>query len=199
MIRTKGEAGTGMETFRNLLKFYSKPKRRSTSESPTSGDSVHRTTDSESGPQCFYSNPLIEASKQMFRHLRTMTMEAKLTCMHQYKQPQSTFPLHRIAFRSDVKKVPSIYPYHLGTLFSEELLQRRDVVSLSFWSLFSACTFRIRDRCFVVPLRKAIRYSVNHVALKVRTVVYEQPACLKPTLDCLKFRLKQSLHKRQFV
>ena len=66
MIRTKGEAGTGMETFCNLLKFYSKPKRRSTSESPTSGDSVHRTTDSESGPHwhCFYLNPLIEASKQ---------------------------------------------------------------------------------------------------------------------------------------
>jgi hypothetical protein len=28
------------------------------------------------------------------------------------------------------------YPYLLETLFSEELLQRRDVVSLSFWKLY---------------------------------------------------------------
>ena len=28
------------------------------------------------------------------------------------------------------------YPYLLGTLFSEELLQQRDVVSLSFWKLY---------------------------------------------------------------
>jgi hypothetical protein len=40
--------------------------------------------------------------------------------------------LNRIAFRSDVKNT---YPYLLGTLFSEELLQRRDVVSVSFWKL----------------------------------------------------------------
>jgi hypothetical protein len=39
------------------------------------------------------------------------------------------FTLYQIAFLSDVK---NIYPYHLGTQFSKELLQGRDVVSLSF-------------------------------------------------------------------
>ena len=42
--------------------------------------------------------------------------------------------LHRMAFLSDVKNT---YPYLLGTLFSEELLQRRDVRSAS-----ESCTFR---------------------------------------------------------
>jgi hypothetical protein len=37
--------------------------------------------------------------------------------------------LYQTAFRGDVKNT---YPYLLGTLFSEELLQQRDVVSLSF-------------------------------------------------------------------
>jgi hypothetical protein len=45
----------------------------------------------------------------------------------------ATLTLYRIVFRSAVKNT---YPYLLGTLFSEELLQRRDVVSLSFWKLY---------------------------------------------------------------
>jgi hypothetical protein len=40
---------------------------------------------------------------------------------------KATFTPYRIAFRSDAKNT---YPYLLGTLFSEELLQLRDVVSL---------------------------------------------------------------------
>jgi hypothetical protein len=44
-----------------------------------------------------------------------------------------TLTLYHIAFRSNVENT---YPYLLGTPFSEELLQRRDVVSLSFWKLY---------------------------------------------------------------
>jgi hypothetical protein len=43
------------------------------------------------------------------------------------------YNVNRIASRSDVKNT---YPYLLGMLFSEEFLQRRDFVSLSFWKLY---------------------------------------------------------------
>jgi hypothetical protein len=46
---------------------------------------------------------------------------------------EATFTMYRIVFRSDMKNT---YPYLLGPLFSEELLQRRDVVSLSFWKFY---------------------------------------------------------------
>jgi hypothetical protein len=45
-----------------------------------------------------------------------------------------TFTLYRIDFHSDVKK--HLYLYHLGTLFSDEILQWRYVVSLCFWKLY---------------------------------------------------------------
>ena len=42
--------------------------------------------------------------------------------------------LYQMAFRSDVKKHLSV-PFK-NAIFREELLQRRDVVSLSFWKLY---------------------------------------------------------------
>jgi hypothetical protein len=48
-----------------------------------------------------------------------------------------------------VRTWKNTYPYFLGTLFSEELLQRRDVVSLSYWKLY----IPYRPRCFFAPLR----------------------------------------------
>ena len=45
-------------------------------------------------------------------------------------ETKATFTLYRIAFHSDVKK--HLYLYHLGTLFSDEILQWRYVVSLCF-------------------------------------------------------------------
>jgi hypothetical protein len=56
-----------------------------------------------------------------------------------------------VVFHCDMKKHLSA-PF-IGTLFLNELLQRRDVVSLSFWKLYIPC--------FLAPLRKAIRYSIN--------------------------------------
>jgi hypothetical protein len=39
-------------------------------------------------------------------------------------------------------------PYIFGTLFSEELLQRRDVVSLSSWKLYIPYRIGIFSRCY---------------------------------------------------
>jgi hypothetical protein len=71
---------------------------------------------------------------ETLKHSRQM--EVKL-CFH---------ALYRTAFRSDLKKTPIyIRTFYIGTLFSEELLQRRDVVSLNFSKLF--IPYRIRQ-CF---------------------------------------------------
>ena len=57
------------------------------------------------------------------------SINSELISKQRFGRTEATLTLYQIASRSDVKNT---YPYLLGTLFSKELLQRRDVVSLSF-------------------------------------------------------------------
>jgi hypothetical protein len=64
------------------------------------------------------------------------SINSELISKQRFGRTEATFTLYQIAFRSDVKKHLSVL---LGTLFSEELLQWRDV----FRSASESCAFRI--------------------------------------------------------